>query len=86
MHEGKTTGVRTVGQAIALSAGELAHRVGVSLRHVRRTDTAGKLPRPVRMGRSVRWPVAEIDGCLGAGAPDRARWDAHRGVEGGHGR
>ena len=63
---------------LAFSAQQLAERLGVSLRHMRRLDSAGKLPKPVRLGRSVRWPVTEIEGWLKAGAPDRQRWQAMR--------
>jgi len=64
---------------LALSARQLAERLGVSLRHVRRMDSAGLLPRPVRLGRAVRWPVDEVDGWLKAGAPDRRRWEGIKG-------
>lgn len=58
----------------AVSARGLAAMMGVSLRHIRRLDCTGKLPKPVRLGRSVRWPVAEIEAWLAAGAPDRRTW------------
>ena len=68
---------KDVGPAIplALSADELADKLGVSLRHVRRMDSAGLLPRPIRLGRSVRWPVETIQAWVAAGAPDRQRWE-----------
>ena len=66
---------------LAFSAQQLADRLGASLRHIRRLDSAGKLPKPVRLGRSVRWPVTEIESWLGAGAPDRQRWQAMRGTQ-----
>ena len=62
----------------ALSAAELAKELGVSLRHIRRLDADGKLPRPVRLGGSVRWLVAEINEWLEAGAPDRKAWEKTR--------
>jgi len=61
---------------LALSATDLAYRLGVSLRHIRRMDSSGKLPRPIKLGASVRWPVAEIEQWLAAGAPDRRTWQA----------
>jgi excisionase family DNA binding protein len=64
------------GTVLALSATELAYKLGVSLRHIRRMDSSGKLPRPVKLGASVRWPVAEIEQWLAAGAPDRRTWQA----------
>lgn len=64
------------GAPLAVSAGELANRMGVSLRHVRRMDSAGLLPKPVRLGRAVRWPLDEVDRWLRAGAPGRKHWEA----------
>jgi excisionase family DNA binding protein len=68
--------VQCSGGGLAFSASELADRLGISLRHVQRLDAAGKIPSPVRLGRSVRWPVAEVEHWLAAGAPDRKMWDA----------
>ena len=64
---------------LALSADGLAQMLGVSLRHVRRMDSSAKLPRPIRLGASVRWTVAEIEAWLAAGAPDRRTWQAMKG-------
>lgn len=74
--------VRAVQAPLALSAQQLADRLGVSLRHVRRMDSAQLLPRPVRLGRSVRWPVDEVHAWMKAGAPDRRRWDQLRDRQG----
>ncbi len=76
-----TTNVKTISEdktPLALSASELAARLNVSLRHIRRMDAAGKVPKPVRLGASVRWSVAEIEAWLEAGAPDRSTWEAMR--------
>jgi len=35
----------------------------------------GRLPAPVRIGRSVRWRKAEIEAWIEAGCPERAKWD-----------
>jgi len=67
---------------LAFSATELADRLGVSLRHVRRMDAAQLLPKPIRLGRSVRWPVDEMGAWLKAGAPDRRRWEQLRERQG----
>jgi len=79
-----TTNAGGTGQSLAFSAAELADRFSVSLRHIRRMDSAGKLPRPIRLGASVRWPVAEIEAWLAAGAPDRRIWEQVKGAEGDH--
>jgi predicted DNA-binding transcriptional regulator AlpA len=43
-----------------LSARDLARLWGISVRTIRRLHRAGKLPRPVRIGRAVRWRKKEI--------------------------
>jgi predicted DNA-binding transcriptional regulator AlpA len=60
---------------LLLDAQELAEELRLSLRHVRRLDDTGKLPRPIRLGKSVRWARAEIVRWIEAGCPDRATWE-----------
>ncbi len=67
--------------AIAVDANRLAELLDLSVRTIRRFDSAGKLPRPVRIGGAVRWRVAEITHWLEAGCPDRQRWEAVRQQE-----
>ena len=62
-----------------LSAADLAQQFKVSIRHIRRLDATGQLPRPVRIGRLVRWLSAEIDAWLQAGAPDQRTWEQMKG-------
>ena len=64
---------------LTVSGKKLSQQLDVSLRHVRRLDAAGKIPKPVRIGNSVRWVVSEIDAWLQAGAPDRQSWEAMKG-------
>lgn len=66
---------------LAFSAADLARRLDVSLRHLRRLDSAGKLPKPIRLGRSVRWPVAEVENWLRLGGPDRETYEAMKGTQ-----
>jgi predicted DNA-binding transcriptional regulator AlpA len=62
---------------LAVDAKGLAKRLELSVRTIRTMDTAGKLPRPIRLnGHSVRWPIGEIKDWLNAGAPDRRTWEA----------
>ncbi len=63
---------------LAVSAKELANLLGVSLRQVWRLNSTGRLPRPVRLGGSVRWRRDEIVAFVEAGCPDRQTWDAMR--------
>ena len=66
---------------LAVDARGLAEMLGVSLRHVRRMDSAGEIPKGVRLGRAVRWSVEEIHAWLRAGAPDRKSWEIIRDRE-----
>lgn len=59
---------RLVPAPVAYSAKQLTVMLGVSLRHIRRLQAAGKLPRPIRLGRSVRWSAEAIHEWLRRGA------------------
>ncbi len=85
MHTETNTDVRKGDLVIALSAEELAERLGVSLRHIRQMDSTQLLPKPIRLGRSVRWSVDEISAWMKAGAPDRRRWEQLRARRTGRG-
>ncbi len=70
----------SVEQIIALDAKRLAEVLGLSVRTIRRLDSAGKLPRPVHIGGAVRWRLEEINAWLAAGCPDRQQWESTRQV------
>ena len=62
----------------------LARMLGVSVRHVERMEASGKLgPRPVRLGRSKRWLLTDIEEWLRGRCPNRDLWKSPRGQEGG---
>jgi len=63
---------------MAFTAAELAKRLGISERHLWALNASGRLPRPVRFGRSVRWSAEELRDWLAAGAPTRDGWEAMR--------
>jgi prophage regulatory protein len=65
-------------RAIAISARELARLLGISLRQAWRLNSAGKLPKPIRLGGSVRWNHREVQEWLEAGCPDRVAWEAKK--------
>ena len=67
---------------IAISASDLAKMLGVSLRQIWRLNAAGKLPKPLRIGGSVRWSDREIRDWFAAGCPDRYAWAARKVVQG----
>jgi prophage regulatory protein len=64
--------------AIAVDANRLAELLGLSIRTIRRLDSSGKLPRPLRIGGAVRWRISEVNQWVDAGCPDRAEWDRIR--------
>lgn len=66
-------------ERLALAADEVAARLGVSPRHVWALNSSGRLPRPIRLGRAVRWNANELAAWLDAGCPSRQRWEAMRG-------
>ncbi len=66
---------------IAVSARELANMLGISLRQIWRLNSAGKLPKPIRIGGSVRWNRLEVMDWFRAGCPDRRVWEARKAVQ-----
>lgn len=52
-----------------LNVRELAERLGVSARMVFKMLAAGKLPAPIRLGRSLRWRAAAVDAWIADGCP-----------------
>lgn len=65
----------TPAEPLAVDAAEAARLLGISLRHLRGLDASGRLPRPIRLGRAVRWSVAELREWLAAACPARDRWE-----------
>jgi prophage regulatory protein len=80
MEENSQTKATSVREALAVSARDLKEMLNVSLRQVWRLNSAGKLPRPIRLGGSVRWNRAEIQQWFEAGCPDRKTWEAKKEV------
>ena len=58
-----------------LTAGDLAKRLKVSLRQVRKLHSEALVPAPVMVGRSVRWRLSEIGEWIQASCPDRKTWE-----------
>ena len=63
---------------LAYSAKQLAEKLGLSERSIRRMDTTGELPAPVRLRTRVKWRASEIEDWLAAGAPGREAWEKMR--------
>ena len=65
----------TAPEVLAVDATQLAEMLGLSLRHIRRMDSSGQIPRAVMLGRAKRWSVDIIRAWLMAGSPDRVTWE-----------
>jgi predicted DNA-binding transcriptional regulator AlpA len=63
---------------LLLTAKQAATMVGKSLRTWRTWDSAGWIPRPVRIGRSTLWRADELREWVAAGCPRRAEWEARQ--------
>jgi len=53
-----------------MDARDVARRLNVSTRTVWRLLSAGQLPKPVRIGRSVRWRHEVLEEWIRLGCPD----------------
>jgi len=80
MKETETKQSKVDEQSMAISAKQLSQLLGVSLRQVWRLNATGKIPRPVRLGGSVRFNRAEVARWFEAGCPDRQEWEARKEV------
>lgn len=68
--------------SLLLTARQACQLCGASLRTWRSWDSAGKVPRPVRIGRMVYWRRDELLDWVAAGCPRRREWDARNRPEG----
>jgi predicted DNA-binding transcriptional regulator AlpA len=66
------------GRPLVLSAADLARDLRVSVKTIWRLDASGKIPRPIRVGRLLRWDRGEIVRWIAAGGPPRSEWEALR--------
>ncbi|MDC0307984.1 helix-turn-helix domain-containing protein [Planctomycetaceae bacterium] len=67
---------QTESEQLLLPASEAARLLGISKRHLHTLNVSGRLPRPIRLGRSVRWNADELRAWIAAGCPERSRWEA----------
>jgi predicted DNA-binding transcriptional regulator AlpA len=74
----RTTSVTNIGDAAPLlvTARTAALICSKSLRTWRTWDSLGRIPRPVRIGRSTLWRVDELRAWIAAGCPRRSEWES----------
>lgn len=71
-------GHRDESRTLLLDLEEVASRLGISRAHAARLNASGRLPRPIHLGRSVRWNAQELERWTLAGCPARVRWEVIR--------
>ena len=49
----------------------IARALGCSERHVHRMKSAGQMPKPVRLGRLLRWDRKVLEAWIASGCPAR---------------
>jgi len=60
----------------------VGQRLSLSKRQIFRLNSAGRIPKPLRIGGAVRWSADEISAWLAASAPDRRTWEAMKEIQG----
>ena len=60
---------------LLLRAPNAAALCSTSVRTWRMWNAAGKIPRPIRIGRSTYWRPNELNAWVAAGCPDRVTWE-----------
>ncbi|MBD3672369.1 MAG: helix-turn-helix domain-containing protein [Planctomycetaceae bacterium] len=66
---------QTESEQLLLPASEAARLLGISKRHLHTLNVSGRLPRPIRLGRSVRWNAEELRAWIAVGCPERKSWE-----------
>lgn len=61
--------------ALTVNAQQAAKMLNVSVRQLWRLNSTGRLPKPIRLGRCVRWRKSELEAFIEAGAPTREKWE-----------
>lgn len=63
-------------EPLLVNVKELAKLLSCSVRTSWRLNSSGKLPEPVRIGRSIRWLLPAIKEWISMGCPDRKTFEA----------
>ncbi len=76
--DGKVVDGREQPDPLLVTAKKAADICGKSLRTWRTWDSAGLIPRPVRIGRSTLWRLDELREWVTAGCPRREEWEVRQ--------
>ena len=84
MNEPEITDMQTAHvEPLVVDVKALARMLSSSVRSVWRRLAAGDLPKPVRIGRSVRWELAAIREWIAQGCPGCGTFESRRKVNAG---
>ena len=61
-----------------LRARYAAEIFGISLRTWQMWSSAGRIPRPIRIGRAPMWRLDELRDWVDAGCPPRREWESRK--------
>ncbi len=65
-------------QPLLVSIRDLTRLLARSEIALHRDDAAGRLPKPIRLGGSKRWRLADVQEWVRLGCPSRAEYEARR--------
>jgi excisionase family DNA binding protein len=65
-------------EVLLLDAVSVAEMLNISRTTFYALKAAGRLPKPIRLGRCVRWRIEEIKEWVNVGCPPLHRWEAMR--------
>lgn len=76
--EGHRDGINRAEAPILGDRRQVAELLGISIAHVSKLLSSGRIPGPRRLGRAVRWDLDELRHWSASGCPSRSRWDVIR--------
>lgn len=71
MERARTHTTSPSSNARLISIAEFAERIRRSRRSIEKDVEAGRVPPPIRVGRSVRWRLSDIEQWIAMGCPPR---------------
>ena len=67
-----------------LTAKNLGQLLALSKRQISRLNSCGKLPKPLKIGGSIRWDCRTVEEWVLLGCPDRAEFEARQKMGAAH--
>ena len=73
MNSPNLTAADFASQPVLLDVHSVSKLLACSARHVYRLADAGKMPRPLKLGKLVRWPRGKLEDWVAKGCPPKSR-------------